>query len=96
MFIFIVKYIKGLEEVERFLDAHREYLNKFYQSGDFIVSGRQVPRTGGIILCKAASREAAEKIFVQDPFHTNGIAEYQLIEFVPTGCAPAFETFCKE
>lgn len=71
MFIFIVNYVKGLDEVGRFLPAHRLYLEKFYQSGNFIVSGRQVPRTGGIILCNAATREEAETISRQDPFHTN-------------------------
>lgn len=95
MFIFIVNYVKGLDEVERFLPAHRAYLDRFYQSGNFIVSGRQVPRTGGIILCNAGSREEAEHITRQDPFHTNGIAEYRIIEFSPTSYTPEFEGFCR-
>lgn len=81
MFIFNLKYVKPLEEVQRVLPLHIQYLDAHYQTRDFICSGRKVPRTGGIILCNAPSREAAEALMVQDPFYKEGIAEYELIEF---------------
>lgn len=47
MFIAILTYKKPLCEVDRFLQAHREYLTKHYAVGDFIASGPQTPRVGG-------------------------------------------------
>lgn len=46
MFIAILTYKKPLEEVDRFLQAHRDYLAEHYAAGDFIASGPQTPRVG--------------------------------------------------
>lgn len=84
MFIAILTYKKTLEEVDRFLQAHRDYLAKHYAAGDFITSGPQNPRIGGVIMMKADSRAAVDAIISQDPFNINGIADYQIVEFTPT------------
>lgn len=84
MFIAILTYKKPLSEVDRFLAAHREYLSKHYAVGDFIASGSQTPRVGGVIMMKAESRMAVDAIIAQDPFNINGIADYQIVEFTPT------------
>ncbi len=84
MFIAILTYKKPLSEVDRFLTAHREYLAKHYAAGDFIASGPQSPRVGGVIMMKAESSEAVNAIIAEDPFLINGIADYQIVEFTPT------------
>jgi len=84
MFIAILTYIKPLEEVDRFLQAHRDYLAEHYAAGDFIASGPQNPRVGGVIMIKASDRDAVNTIISQDPFNINGIADYQIVEFIPT------------
>lgn len=84
MFIAILTYKKPLNEVDRFLAAHREYLAKHYAAGDFIASGPQSPRVGGVIMIKVDSREAVDAIISEDPFYINGIADYQIVEFTPT------------
>lgn len=84
MFIAILTYKKPLNEVDRFLAAHREYLAKHYAAGDFITSGPQNPRVGGVIMIKAEDRIAVDAIIAQDPFNINGIANYQIVEFTPT------------
>ncbi len=45
MFIAILTYKKPLEEVDRFLQAHRDYLTEHYTAGDFITSGRSEEHT---------------------------------------------------
>lgn len=84
MFIAILTYKKPLEEVDRYLAAHREYLAQHYSAGDFITSGPQTPRVGGVIMIKADNRGAVDAILAEDPFNTNGIADYQIIQFTPT------------
>ncbi len=84
MFIAILTYKKPLEEVDCFLHAHRDYLAQHYAAGDFIASGPQNPRVGGVIMIKAAHREEVNAIISQDPFKINGIADYQIVEFTPT------------
>lgn len=93
MFLILLKYIRPLDQVEQHLDAHREYLRQRYADGSFLMSGRMEPRTGGVILAQASSREAAEAMLREDPFHTAGVAEYTLVEFHPTMTAPALAGF---
>lgn len=93
MFILNSKYVKSLEEVDRYLEVHKAFLEKYYKSGHFICSGRKEPRTGGIILCRAESREEVETILSQDPFMQEGVSEYEIIEFISSKYAEAFEVF---
>ena len=90
MYIIILTYQKDLSEVEKHLEAHRAYLDKYYASGHFVASGAQVPRKGGVILCKGGSKEEILDIITQDPFHEHRIAAYQIIEFTPTKFCEAF------
>ncbi|GET34012.1 hypothetical protein PbJCM13498_28750 [Prolixibacter bellariivorans] len=84
MFIVILTYKVAIEEVEKHLEAHVEYLKKQYEAGSFIASGRKVPRTGGVILSNTDSKEELENVLSQDPFNINDVADYEIIEFVPT------------
>lgn len=84
MFIAILTYRKPLSEVDRYLQAHRDYLTEHYAAGDLITSGPQNPRVGGVIMIKAESRAAVDRILAQDPFNIHGIADYQIVEFTPT------------
>lgn len=93
MFIFNLTYVKPISEVEAYLPAHIEYLEKNYEQGNFICSGRKNPRTGGIILCKLINTEEAQLILEQDPFFIHEIASYEVIEFLPSKCADAFRPF---
>lgn len=83
MFILTLNYIKPLEGVEEFLQAHRQFLDKYYQKQKFLLSGPQEPRTGGVILCHCHNKEEVQKIILEDPFYTNQVAEYDITEFYP-------------
>lgn len=96
MFIASLTYVKPLEEVEAHLAAHVAFLERYYQAGKFICSGRKNPRTGGIILMRAKDKEEVEQIIAEDPFRRNHIADYEIIEFFPTKYAPDFQGFASE
>lgn len=84
MLIAILTYKEPLSEVDKYIQLHREYLAENYAAGNFIASGPQTPRVGGVIMMKAANRQAVDALIAQDPFHINGIADYQIVEFTPT------------
>ena len=84
MFIVLLKYIKPISEVDRFVAEHRKFLERYYMSGNFLLSGRKEPRTGGVILATAGTLAEIEGIIQNDPFHREGIAEYEIVEFLPS------------
>jgi len=93
MFILLLKYIKPMEEVEKELENHIIYLDKYYSLGRFICSGRRNPRIGGVIICKSENEKEVKEILKEDPFYSKNIAEYEIIEFSPTKYAEEFEIF---
>lgn len=92
MFIVLLTYTQPLVAVDALVPAHREFLQRMYHAGTFLLSGRKEPRDGGVILASAASVQELESVLAQDPFHLNGVAIYQVIEFLPTMAAPALQS----
>lgn len=93
MFLVILRYQKSMEEVEKYLDDHVVFLEKYYSLNKFICSGRQNPRTGGIILSCGKDKEEINSIIKEDPFYKKEIAKYEIIEFIPTKYKDGFEEF---
>ncbi len=92
MFVVSLTYTKDLSEVDKHIDAHIAYLEKYYALEKFVASGRKVPRTGGIILVNMENRAELDRILAEDPFHIADVADYEVTEFVPTMTAKGFET----
>ena len=88
MFVIELIYKADLEDIDAHMKAHMRYLKAHYASGHFLVSGRKIPRDGGIILAVGKNREEIESIAAQDPFVANGLAEARVIEFRASQRAP--------
>lgn len=91
MFVVTLTYTAALEKVDALLPAHVEYLKRQYAEGVFLVSGRRIPRTGGVILAAAADRCALDAVLAEDPFAQEGVADYDVVEFTPTMTCPELE-----
>ena len=81
MFVIELTYTAGLADIDASMAAHVSFLKKYYAAGNFLVSGRKVPRDGGIIIAVGSSREQIEAIAKEDPFYTRGLAQFRIIEF---------------
>jgi uncharacterized protein YciI len=81
MFVIELVYKVDLSEIDAHMAAHVAFLKKYYAAGNFLVSGRKIPRDGGIILAVGKSRQRIEQIVAEDPFYTHGLADFRIIEF---------------
>lgn len=84
MFIIELTYKVDLARVDAEMAAHVRFLKKHYAAGHFLISGRKIPRDGGIILAVGQSREQIESIVREDPFVARGLAVFRVIEFRPS------------
>ena len=91
MFVIILRYKKTMDVIDRLRPAHLEFLDKYYAKGVFIASGRQNPLKGGVILATNTTREELEKITHEDPFYTEEVANFEIIEFMPNKFHPALK-----
>jgi len=92
VFIVSLTYKSELSEVDKLIGEHVTFLEKYYASGKFIASGGKVPRTGGIILVNASNKDEVDAIVKEDPLHISNVANYEIIEFVPTMASKEFES----
>ena len=81
MFVIELVYKADLREIDAHMRAHVAFLKKYYAAGNFLVSGRKIPRDGGIILALGKDRGEIERIIREDPFHEHGLADFRIIEF---------------
>ena len=81
MFVVELIYKADLKEIDARMRAHMAFLHKHYAEGRFLISGRKIPRDGGIILALGKSRDEIEAIMREDPFCRHGLAEIRVIEF---------------
>ncbi|MFE9096577.1 YciI family protein [Streptomyces sp. NPDC007264] len=88
MFILELTYIAPAERVDEALADHVAWLDRQYEAGVFLASGRKVPRDGGVIVAVGESRAAVETLMATDPCVVEGVAEYRIIEFLATKTAP--------
>jgi uncharacterized protein YciI len=95
MFIINLHYVVPLEQIDAHMTDHVKFLRKYYKQNVFVASGRKVPRTGGIILALASSKEEVDRIIREDPFHIHGLAEFTIIEFLTSQLHPALKELLK-
>jgi uncharacterized protein YciI len=81
MFIIELVYKAPLEQIDAHMAAHVRFLKKYYAAGNFVVSGRKIPRDGGIIVAVGRTRQQIEEIVREDPFHARGLADFRIMEF---------------
>ena len=88
MFLIELTYTHDLTEIDAHMAAHVVFLKKHYAAGHFLVSGRKIPRDGGLILAVGRSRQQIESIIQEDPFYQRGLAEFRIVEFRASPRAP--------
>lgn len=81
MFVVELIYKADLAAIDAQMRQHMAFLKKHYAAGTFVVSGRKIPRGGGIIIAAGKSRAEIEAIVKQDPFVKLGLADFRIIEF---------------
>ena len=84
VFVIELIYRSSLEDIDKAMPAHMKFLKKHYAAGTFLMSGRKIPRDGGIIIAAGKSREEIESIAREDPFVERRLAEFRIIEFRPS------------
>jgi uncharacterized protein YciI len=81
MFIIELAYKADLAEIDAAMREHMAFVRRQYDAGRFLVSGRKIPRDGGVILAVGASKAEIEALMREDPFCKRGLAEFRVIEF---------------
>ena len=91
MFVLLLTYVRPLAEVDALMREHMAWLNEHYAAGRFLVSGRRIPRTGGVIVARGDDRDEIEALAATDPFVTGGVATCEVVQFRASQTAPGLD-----
>lgn len=96
IFVITVTFTEPHSEVEKYMEAHRNFLDDALKSGSLIMSGGQNPKVGGVIVCKFWSKDEAQAFIHADPLNVADVAKYEIVEFCPSRCASEIKDYlCK-
>jgi uncharacterized protein YciI len=69
--------------------AHRQFLQRGYDEGHFLLSGPSVPPMGGVLVARAESREQLNEFLADEPFCKANLMRFSKItEFNPVQHLP--------
>ena len=90
MFVVSLTYKVPDEIVDFHRPGHMAWLKDAFDGGIFLASGRRVPATGGVLLSKV-DRATLDASLAEDPFYSNGVADFEIIQFTATSVAEGYE-----
>ena len=90
MYVVSLTYRVPQDIVDFHNSAHMAWLQKAFDDGVFIAAGRKIPRTGGLLLSQA-DRATLDASIATDPFYSEGVADFEVVEFHAGRVAPGFE-----
>ena len=82
MFVVELIYKAALAEIDAAMAAHVVFLKKQYDAGHFLVSGRKVPRDGGVIVAVAGTiGSSSTPSCARIRSAQRGLADFRIVEF---------------
>jgi uncharacterized protein YciI len=84
MYIVSLNYKVAAKVIAQHQEEHTAFLNAQVAAGSFLLTGARELKIGEIILANTKTKDALETILEKDPFKTNGVADFKVMEFTPT------------
>jgi len=88
LFLITIEYKVELARVEPYFEPHIAFVKRYVESGNFLLTGKKIPRTGGVILAKVESREELMMLLKEDPFMKFDLAEFEITEIQLSQVSP--------
>lgn len=91
MFVVLLKFSSNKGQAGRFMEAHRQWVQRGFDDGVFLLAGNLQPSLGGAILVHNTSRSKLETRVNDDPFVAQNIVSSEIIEIAPSKADARFE-----
>jgi uncharacterized protein YciI len=80
-YLVLSRRVRGNEEMAERTPSHRDWLDDQHRAGRLLFSGPSTDGRYGIYIVLAASRDEAERLAGQDPYHVHGDREMEVLEW---------------
>lgn len=84
MFVVLLKFSSNRGQAGQFMEAHRQWIQRGFDDGVFLLAGNLQPSLGGAILVHKTSLSKLEARVNDDPFVARSIVSAEIIEIAPS------------
>ncbi|MBZ0331397.1 hypothetical protein KZO25_13855 [Halomonas sp. ANAO-440] len=83
MHLVFLRFSDNKSEAGRFMEGHKQWLERGFDEGVFLISGSIQPKQGGAILAHNVSLDELQQRVNEDPFVAEDIVSAEIIEVAP-------------
>lgn len=80
MFMVFLKFAAARDQASRLMQAHKDWLQRGFNDGVFLLSGSIQPQAGGAILAHGLTRAELQERVSQDPFVVESVVQAEIVE----------------
>jgi len=84
MFIVLLKFSANKDQAGQFLDGHKDWIQRGFDDGVFLLAGGLQPNLGGGIVARAASLAKLQDRVNEDPFVAEDVVTAEILEIEPS------------
>lgn len=82
IYIILLRFTEKKDQAARFMAAHKEWLERGFSDGFFMLAGTLQAGSGGSILAKGERTEIERRVN-EDPFVSENIVTAEILEITP-------------
>ena len=84
MFIVLLKFSDNKDKVSQFMEGHKEWLQRGFDDGVFLLAGSLQPDLGGGIVAHNTSLSELQSRVNTDPFVAKNVVKAEVLEINPS------------
>lgn len=88
MFVVFLRFSAGRNQAAQLMQAHKDWLQRGFDDGVFLVAGSIQPQAGGMILANAITLAELEERVSSDPFVAEDVVHAEIVEVTPSKVDP--------
>ncbi|MBO1537917.1 YciI family protein [Pseudomonas sp. OA65] len=88
MYVVFLRFSAGREQAYRLMQAHKEWLQRGFDEGVFLLAGSIQPQAGGMILAKGVTLAQLEERVKSDPFVVEDVVQADIVAVTPSKADP--------
>ena len=84
MFMVVLRFSANKDRAGKFMEGHREWLQRGFDDGVFLLAGSLKPDQGGGIMAHNTSMPDLQRRIDDDPFVAENIVSAEILEIAPS------------
>jgi len=88
MYVIFLRFSAGRDQAGRLMQAHKEWLQRGFDEGVFLMAGSIQPQAGGMILASGVALAQLEDRVSNDPFVMEDVVQAEIVAVTPSKADP--------